>query len=652
MSAPALGVCYYPEHWPEGWWERDAARMAEVGIKWVRIGEFAWSRLEPTPGNLTFDWIIRAMDVLGRHGLKVVFGTPTATPPRWMVDKHPDMLAVDAQGRQKGFGSRRHYDFSHLGYHEEAARITRLLADAVGNHPALGAWQTDNEYGCHNTTYSYSPAAKEGFQLWLADKYGSIDALNKAWGNVFWSMEYNRFDQIELPNLLVCEATPTHNLDFRRYASDQVAAFNKVQFDILKAVRPDLPVIHNFMGRYTEFDHYDVAKTLDVASWDAYPLGHLAVSNEPDDVKRLYMRQGEPDYQAFHHDLYRAVGHGRMWIMEQQPGPVNWAQYNPDPLPGMARLWAWEAFAHGAEVVSYFRWRQAPFAQEQMHAGLLRPDSEPAPAYFEAMQVAEELESIGLTGTANKGRVAIVFDYQSEWAWEIQPQAKGFSHSAHVRALFAAFRKHGVDIDILPPSTRSFAGYDIVAIPALFAWNDDLRSAITEFDGHLLIGPRSGSKTEHFSIPEKLAPDLPRNLLDLKVIRVDSIDPTQEIEVKGSGAIHHWRERIETKANVVIEDVDGWPVLVNQGKLYYLGASGTKALVQRVADYLIAETDLPMLTLPAGVRCRTREGYRIYVNYGATAATLVPAKDETGYILGSTEMPAAGVTVAKLATGA
>ncbi|MFN4211344.1 MAG: beta-galactosidase, partial [Devosia sp.] len=162
MTTPALGVCYYPEHWPEDWWDRDAARMAEVGIKWVRIGEFAWSRLEPTPGNLTFDWIIRAMDVLGRHGLKVVFGTPTATPPRWMIDKHPDMLAVDAQGRRKGFGSRRHYDFSHLGYREEAGRITRLLADAVGNHPALGAWQTDNEYGCHGTTYSYSPAAKQG----------------------------------------------------------------------------------------------------------------------------------------------------------------------------------------------------------------------------------------------------------------------------------------------------------------------------------------------------------------------------------------------------------------------------------------------------------------------------------------------------------
>ena len=652
MTTPALGVCYYPEHWPEDVWERDAARMAEVGITWVRICEFAWSRLEPTPGALDFGWAIRAMDVLGKHGLKVVFGTPTATPPRWMVDKHPDMLAVDRHGRRKGFGSRRHYDFSHLAYREESARITRIVAEQIGDHPALGAWQTDNEYGCHDTTLSYSPAARDGFRRWLKEKYGTIGALNEAWGTVFWSMDYNNFDQIDLPNLLVCEAAPAHDLDFRRYSSDQVVAFKTVQFDILKAKRPDLPVIHNFMGRHTSFDHYDVAETLDVASWDAYPLGHLSVSDEPEEVKRQYVRQGEPDYQGFQHDLYRAVGHGRWWIMEQQPGPVNWADYNPDPLPGMARLWAWEAFGHGAEVVSYFRWRQAPFAQEQMHAGLLRPDSEPAPAYLEAAQVAEEIRALDFAGTATKGRVGLVYDYQSEWAWEVQPQAKGFSHGAQVRALYAAFRKHGVDIDILPPSTTSFAGYAIVAIPALFTWTDALRTAVAEFDGHLLIGPRTGSKTENFAIPASLAPDLPANLLDLKVMRVHTADPVHETEVMGGGgAVRHWRERIETRGEVVMQDADGWPVLVSQGKLFYQGSAGTKALTQRIVDYLIEEADLPILALPAGVRCRTRGGFRVYVNYSAGGATLTPAPDETGYVLGDSQMLPAGVTVAKLARG-
>ena len=626
--------------------------MAEVGIGFVRIGEFAWSKLEPRPGELDFGWLVQAMDALHLHGLKVILGTPTATPPRWMVDKHPEMLAVDVDGRVRGFGSRRHYCFSHQGYREECRRITQLLADKVGHHPALAGWQTDNEYGCHDTVLSYSKSAEAGFRQWLAARYGTVEALNEAWGNAFWSMEYNGFEQIELPHLAVTEVNPNAALDFRRYSSDQVAAFNKVQFDVMKAARPDLPVIHNFMGRFTEFDHYDVARTLDVASWDSYPLGHLDISSETDEVKAQYFRQGEPDAQGLQHDIYRAVGRGRWWIMEQQPGPVNWASYNPDPLPGMARLWAWEAFAHGAEVVSYFRWRQYHSAQEQMHAGLLRPDSQPAPAYHEASQVAREVNAIGIGGVAGKARVAIVYDYESEWAWQIQPQAKGFSHHALVRAVYVPLRKRGVDVDILSPQTEDFSGYDIVVIPALFAWNEKLRGAVAGFEGHLLIGPRSGSKTGNFTIPETLPPGLPQNLLDAKVVRVDSINPAYAVPVKGGGAVSHWRERLETRAAVVMEDAEDFPVLIAQGKLHYLAASGDRALMQRIVDYLLDEANLPTVILPAGVRCRVRDGFRIYFNYGNTSATLVPAADETAYVIGGADIPAAGVSIARLATAA
>jgi beta-galactosidase len=631
MSIPELGVCYYPEHWPQERWEADAAGMAEAGISHVRIGEFAWSRLEPQFGELDFDWLHEAMDVLGRHGLKVVLSTPTATPPRWMLDRHPDMLPVDAQGRVRGFGSRRHYCFSHEGYREECRRIVQLLADRMGQHPALHAWQTDNEYGCHDTTYSFSEAARRGFQSWLRQRYGTVEALNAAWGNDFWSMAYNRFEQMELPRLTVAEANPAAALDFRRFSSAQVASFNRLQYEILKAARPDLPVIHNFMGRFTDFDHYELAESIDIASWDAYPLGHLAVSRELEAVKRQYLRQGEPDAQGLQHDIYRAVGRGRWWIMEQQPGPVNWADYNPDPLPGMVRLWTWEAFAHGAEVVSYFRWRQYHSAQEQMHAGLLRPDGQPAPALAEARQVADELKSTGIAGTAAAARVAIVYDYESEWAWQIQPQAKGFSHHAQVREVYASFRKRGLDVDILPPTTGDLSGYDIVAVPALFAWNQALLEAIANFRG-------------------QLPPALPRELLDARVIRVDTSDHGYGLPVKGGGGVLHWRERLETAAEVVMEDEEGWPVLVAQGRLSYLAASGDWALMQRVVDHLIEESGLPTLNLPAGVRCRVRDGHRIYVNYSDGEATLVPAADEAEYVLGGTAMPAAGVTIARLAT--
>ena len=272
--------------------------MVECGLTWVRIGEFAWSRMEPAPGNLQLDWLDRAIDVLGSAGLKIILGTPTATPPRWMAEKHPDMFARDAQGHLRGFGSRRHYCFSHPGYLDECRRITEVLAKRYGANPHIAAWQTDNEYGCHDTVLSYSDAATTGFRDWLAQRYQSVDALNRAWGNVFWSMEYDSFDQINLPNLTVTEPNPSHAMDFRRFSSDQVVAFNRAQVVILRQ-HSSAPILHNYMGRITEFDHFDVGSDLDIATWDSYPLGFLEDRLEEDDAhKRAYAQQGDPDFQA------------------------------------------------------------------------------------------------------------------------------------------------------------------------------------------------------------------------------------------------------------------------------------------------------------------------------------------------------------------
>ncbi|MFK7945722.1 MAG: beta-galactosidase, partial [Paracoccaceae bacterium] len=342
-----LGVCYYPEHWPEDIWADDAARMVAAGITWVRLGEFAWSRIEPAPGEFDFEWLDRSIDVLASAGLKIVLGTPTCTPPRWMLEKFPDMLALDASGHPRKFGSRRHYCFSHSGYRDASAEIAAKLGHRYGRDPRINGWQIDNEYGCHDTILSYSDAARDSFQNWLARRYGSIDALNKAWGTVFWSMEYDNFDQIDLPNLTVTQPHPSHELAFRRFSSDQVVAYHEAQVKALRAAT-DAPLIHNYMGRVLDFDHFDVGASIDIASWDSYPIGFLSDRLEGSaDHKARYLQQGDPDMQAFHHDLYRAVGRDRRWwVVEQQPGPVNWAPYNPAPLPGMVRLWTWEAFAH------------------------------------------------------------------------------------------------------------------------------------------------------------------------------------------------------------------------------------------------------------------------------------------------------------------
>jgi beta-galactosidase len=608
----ALGVCYYPEHWPEAQWAEDARRMAEAGLSWVRIGEFAWSRMEPEPGRMELDWLDLAVATLGAAGLKVVLGTPTATPPRWMLDRHPDMLALDAEGRPRGFGSRRHYCFSHRGYRAECARIVTVLARRYGQNPHVAAWQTDNEYGCHDTTVSWSAAARDGFRDWLAQRYQSTDALNRAWGNVFWSMEYRSFDEIGLPNLTVTEANPAHRMDFRRFASDEVVAFNRLQVEIIRR-HSVAPVAHNYMGRIVDFDHYAVGADLDIAAWDAYPLGFLSDRLEvTDDHKRRFLRQGDPDFQAFHHDLYRAVGRGRWWVMEQQPGPVNWAPWNPAPLPGMARLWAWEAFAHGAEAVLYFRWRQAPFGQEQMHAGLLRPDSAPAPALAEARQVAAELAGCDAV-ESGPADVALVFDYASAWAWSIQPQGRDFDYFRLVFAFYRGLRRLGLSVDILPPDTADLSPWRLVLAPGLMTLPSVLAGALARFGGQAIVGPRTNSKTPDFAVPLPLPPAL--SGLDCTVARVESLPPDVSVPLADGGALRHWREVLEGGAEVVEQATDGVPAAMRAGGLTYLGGWPDEAALDRMLGRACTAAGIATTALPEGLRCRDAGAWRFWFNY-------------------------------------
>ncbi|MGR3468102.1 MAG: beta-galactosidase [Shimia sp.] len=608
MTPRTLGVCYYPEHWPEAQWAEDAARMREVGLTWVRIGEFAWSLMEPQPGVFDWGWLDRAIETLTAAGLKVVLGTPTATPPRWMLDRHPDMLAHDAEGRPRGFGSRRHYCFSHDGYRAEGARIAGLLAERYG--ATVDAWQTDNEYDCHDTAISYSPHARAAFQDWCAQRYQSPDALNRAWGNVFWSMQYDDFAQIDLPNLTVTEPNPAHVLAFRHFSSDQVVRFNRVQCEAIRK-HFTAPIIHNFMGRITAFDHYDVGADLDIASWDSYPMGFL-LDRVPDGDKATFLRQGDPDFQAFHHDLYRTCGKGRMWIMEQQPGPVNWAPWNPAPLPGMVRLWAWEAFAHGAEAVLYFRWRQAPFAQEQNHAGLLRPDSAPAPGLAEAAQVAREIAELPEAGCA-PAPIALVFDYDSAYAWEAQPQGADFDYFALVFDVYRACRKAGLACDILPPDHADFSAYRALFAPGLLTLDDARNAAFATCAGPIVVGPRAGQKTGEMSTTLPLGPGLPG--LDTTVAHVESLPPSHPIPLAQGGTIGRWFEALEGSAEVVEATADGRPLLTRAGAWHYLaGWPDAEALARIVAR--VAE-GLEVHDLPAGLRFRDTPSHRIWFNYSA-----------------------------------
>jgi beta-galactosidase len=645
MTRQRLGVCYYPEHWPQSRWSEDATMMQETGLSFVRIGEFAWSRLEPNEGDYRFEWLERAVDTLDRAGLKVVLGTPTATPPKWLVDKMPDMAALDAEDRPRKFGSRRHYCFSHQGYARECDRIVERLARAFGGNPAIAAWQTDNEYGCHDTVLSYSQAALQAFRKWCETKYRSIETLNEAWGNVFWSMEYRSFYEIELPNLTVTEANPSHLMDFQRFSSEQVVAFNRRQTQIIRRHAPDATILHNFMGAFVDFDHYALSEDLDVAAWDSYPLGFLERSSNDDAFKMRYMRVGDPDFQAFHHDLYRQCGRGRWQVMEQQPGAVNWAPWNPAPAEGAVRLWTFEAFAAGAEAVSYFRWRQAPFAQEQMHEALLLPSAEPNEAYQAVSRISKELAALEARVETARAQVALVFDYESAWAWRIQPQGQDFSYFDLILSVYRGLRRMGLSVDVIPPSAAAVAERRLIIAPALFAPSRDFTEALAKSGATMLLGPRTGSKTANFQIPAELPPGVLRSLIDIRVRRVESLRPGACVRISEKGAFVRWREflALGEKVEREIASGDGETALARCDNVFYLAGWPDEELLDSVLRRVFHAAGISTLDLPEDIRVRDNGATRYVFNYGPRATDISALFGEETLLLGDRLLEPCGV---------
>ena len=594
--------------------------MRELGVAYVRIGEFAWSRYEPRRGEFQWGWLDRVMEALGDAGLRIVLGTPTAAPPKWLMDEYPDIAPVDSEGRPRGFGSRRHYTFSSQVYWRESARIVEALAERYGRCPALVGWQTDNEYGCHDTVLSWGAEDLKAFRDWLQRSYRSPERLNEAWGSSFWSMEAQNFDEVSLPNLTVTEPNPAARLDYRRFQSEQVAAYDRMQCDIIRRYSPERWITHNFMGFFNDFDHWRLGEHLDFASWDSYPIG--LVERFPfDETERLrWQDTSHPDVAPFHHDLYRGVGRGRFWVMEQQPGPVNWARWNPAPARGMVRLWTLEAHAHGAEVVSYFRWRQAPFAQEQMHAGLNLPGShELSPGGREAAAAARDLARLGDLPATARARVAIVYDYEAHWIAAIQPHGADFSYPELVFRWYEAIRRLGLDVDFVAPGA-TLDDYRLVLAPSLPVLSEAASRAFAAANGIVAFGPRSGSKTRRFSIPEELPPGPLQRLLRFRVIEVSSLRPGVKVVVTGaiSGHAERWREVIETRAETLAAFADGGPALVVYDHYLYLACWPDAGALGSLMALLCRRAGLSTIELPSEVRLRRRGDLIFAFNYGDT----------------------------------
>ena len=645
-KSPELGVCYYPEHWPEEMWITDAENMIKNGISWVRIAEFAWSRIEPSSGVFDWNWLDKIVDILGSNGLKIVMCTPTATPPKWLVDQMPDMVAIDENGQARKFGSRRHYSFSHIGYQKESQRITKAVAERYGQNNFVKAWQTDNEFGCHETTYSWCLSTLQEFRIWLEKKYQNIDDLNKSWGNVFWSMEYRSFEEIELPNLTVTEANPSHNFDFRKFSSDQVKNFNYQQVKILNDYSPGRPISHNFMGHFTEFDHREICEDLNIAAWDSYPLGFLqnmqTIARKDKKLLEDCYNIGDPDFQSYHHDLYR--GMGRLWIMEQQPGPVNWARYNPIPIAGAVRMWTWEAFAHDAEVVSYFRWRQAPFAQEQMHAGLMYRNNTPAIGSHEAMQVSNEIQMLNLPET-QKSEIALLHDYEACWITELDGQTEDFHYTRLMIDFYKSVRVNGGSLDIVGKKA-DFTGYKLIIVPSFVHLETDTFKKMVSSGAKILAGPRTGIKNRNFQIPENLSLEG----LGYKVKRVDALpyELPVEVEWKGQkGKLHVWREQGDSSGISEGKSEDGFPVITSGNQGSYLCGWPDEALLSSIMKEQMTMAGLKPITLPEYLRVRRRGDLLFFTNYGKKNVD-IPDAFQGEILLGSKNMKQTDVTILKI----
>ena len=605
-----LGICYYPEHWPEARWAEDARWLKDLGLTIVRRAEFAWSRLEPAEGRFDFGWLDRAVDVFARAGFEVVLGTPTAAPPDWLSHNYPSTLPVDDQGRRRRPGGRRHYCPNNSDYRDMTRRIVQALAERYGQHPAVVGWQIDNEFGGGGTARCYCPVCAENFRRWLMDRYGTVEALNQAWGTVFWSAEYHDWSRVEPPVLHLATPNPSLVLDYYRFCSDSVADYQQFQIDTLRAAtRPAQWFTHNFMGLYQDLNYFDLARPLTFAAWDSYPTGNLGRWSDllygPETPPQLAYDAGDPHVTGFAHDLTRGLLGRPFWIMEQQPGHVNWGQHNPHVRPETVRLWSWHAAAAGADAIVYFRERAALDAQEQYHSGLQHHDGSPAVGARAVAQLRAEWAQLeAFTAAPLRSQVALVWSYDDLWALRLQPHTRAFTYPRHLFVYYRALRRLGINVDVVSPDA-DLSGYRLVLAPTWHVLTPEHAGRLRRFaeaGGTVWLGVRTGFKTNTNRVTDQPLPGLVRDLVGATVTDWGALPPgvTGQVAAEGlglAGAAAWWVEALEPGAARVVGRYTAGPFpgraaltahAVGVGRVFYCGwfpdQDQALTLVRHVAD--------------------------------------------------------------------
>ncbi|MFQ3197477.1 MAG: beta-galactosidase [Paraglaciecola sp.] len=629
-SILSLGVCDYPEHVPQSDWAEHARQQKQLGLSYVRLAEFSWATLEPRDGQLQWQWLDDAIDTYYAQGLDIVLCTPTATPPAWLVQKYPQILAVDEQGQTKRFGSRRHYDHASALYRDQCTRIITLMAQRYGNHPAVIGWQTDNELGHEGTAVSYGGASAAQFPIWLQQRYHTLEELNTAWGCVFWSQDYSDWSQINPPNLTaVRQANPSHALDYQRFCSDMIDEFQQRQIDLLRTLSPGRFITHNFVIFAAEIDLYKVAKNLDFVAWDSYPIGMLEffADWESEQIKTEFARTGHPDLVSLNHDLYRGLKGGKdFWVMEQQCGHANWAQYNPLPASGAVQLWTAQAWVHGASSVTYFRWRASHMAQEIMHSGLLQQDGHTDRGF-------DEVENFDV-GACNletvNAKVALLHDYHSLWIYNLQPHHQDLTYWRQFMQFYSALRALGVDVDIIHPDQLKDKKYQLIVAPALTLLTPDTAHQLHSIAEHcpVIFGPRTGCRTQSGRVPEDGQFELIREMVGIRLANFDSLRPTlsQDLVERDSG--HHytatlWCESYHLESAIATHTYKDGPMqgmagVTQKGNVWVIGALSA-SLISDVVKQQLSGQNIEYSPLPEGVRLSRRGSTTLLLNFNQKA---------------------------------
>lgn len=665
-ATPMLGVAWYPEQWPEARWDADLTLMEQAGIRFVRIGEFAWSTLEPREGEYQLDWLARAIRAAERHHIAVVIGTPSATPPAWLTTKYPEVLRTLPSGARAEHGGRHQASYISARYAVLARGIVEKLGDRFGHDPDVIGWQIDNEIG----TGDYGAETRAGFQAWLKARWGTLDALNTAWTTTYWSETYQDWSQIPVP-LPGADANPGLMLAFREYTTQAYRAYLANQADALRArIDPAQKLTTNyyidaraktaatFSPEGDDLDFHTATSVLDVAAWDEYP------GDEGFDPVRYGMA----------HDGVRGFLRRNFWVMETQPGSADWSSKTNPLDPAEMRALAWHAIGHGADALAYWQWRAAFNGQEQFYQTVVRPDGTPAPAYAEIAKIGVDFKRAApaLAGTGVVAHVAILDDYKSRWAIGWQRMAPGYFVSDAMLRWYGPLHARTGAIDVVA-ATAPLGSYALVVAPALNVLTPEVAKRLEAYvraGGNLVLGPRSGVKDAANALWDQRQPGPLGDVLGARVGQYYPLEgPVPVAGLWGRGAATVWAEKIEPVApdvHVMLRYggapgswLAGQPAAVTRrvgaGSITYVGAQLDQPLMQAITAQLARDAGVAAVwpTLPSGIDLSVREGggKRVFVltNYGPAPRRIVlpaPMQDVlAGGRVAAVTLPHFGVAV-------